>query len=45
MTKLYDGYKKNSNKLKEISESSKIILEWKNTKSVFSYAADESLGK
>jgi len=45
MTKVYDGYTKNSNKLKEIPESINIILEWKNTKSIFSHAADESLGK
>jgi len=42
MTKVYDGYTKISNKLKQIPESSNIILEWKNIKTIFSHAADES---
>jgi hypothetical protein len=42
MTEVYDGYKKSSNKLKEIPESRNIILESKNTKTIFSHAADES---
>jgi len=40
-----DGYTKNSKKLKEIPESINIILDWKNTKPIFSHASDESLGK
>jgi len=42
MTKVYDVYKKISNKLKEIPESSNIIMEWKNIKTIISHAADES---
>jgi hypothetical protein len=45
VTKAYDGHEKNLKKLKEIPESSNIIFEWKNIKTIFSHAADESLGK
>jgi hypothetical protein len=45
MKKVYDGYTKNSNKLKQIPEGINIISEWKNAKTIFSPATDESLEK
>ena len=47
MTKVYSGYtnKEFIRKYKKSPESNNIVLEWRNSKTIISQAADKGLGK